>query len=134
MAADGSRLEGRLALRAVGHVIAVILCTAAMAFPAPSYAQTPVEKGPAVAARPKPCAPRVYPPESLKAREAGTSWVKITLVRDGTPIKAEVVRSSGHARLDAATLEHVKTCKFRPGKVEGVRTLTMRYRWDPDGR
>src|SRR5262245_579629 len=85
-------------------------------------------------AQTKPCAPRVYPPESLKAREQGTTWVKITIVRDGTPIKSEVVRSSGYPRLDAATLEHVKTCRFTPGKTEGVRTFTMRYPWNPEGR
>lgn len=85
-------------------------------------------------ARAKPCAPRVYPAESLKAKEQGTAWVKITIVRDGTPIKSEIVRSSGHPRLDAATLEHVKTCKFTPGNTEGMRTFTMRYRWDPEGR
>ena len=85
-------------------------------------------------AQAKPCAPRVYPPESLQAREQGTAWVKITIVRDGTPIKSEIVRSSGYPRLDAATLEHVRTCKFTPGRKEGVRTLTMRYRWAPEVR
>ena len=114
--------------------VAAIICAAGMAFPALSHAQATPEKGPAVASQPKPCAPRVYPPESLQAREQGTAWVKITIVRDGTPIKSEIVRSSGYPRLDAATLEHVRTCKFTPGRKEGVRTLTMRYRWAPEGR
>lgn len=115
---------------AKGGDLTIALCIALAAV----CVQTRADDSAKPAGRPKPCAPRAYPAESLKAREQGTTWVKITIVRDGTLIKAEVVRSSGHPRLDAAALEHVKTCKFMPGKVEGVRTLTMRYRWDPEGR
>ena len=64
----------------------------------------------------KPCAPRVYPEESLRAGEQGITWVHYTTGDDGAVVKVEVARSSGYARLDAAALEHVKTCKFRPGR------------------
>jgi protein TonB len=68
----------------------------------------------------KPCAPRIYPPESLKAGEQGVTWVKYTTGPDGAVITAEVGRSSGFARLDAAAVEHVKTCKFRRGGFSGT--------------
>jgi len=64
----------------------------------------------------KPCAPRVYPEESLRAGEKGITWVRYTTGDDGSVLHVEVARSSGYPRLDAAALEHVKTCKFRAGR------------------
>ncbi len=63
----------------------------------------------------KPCAPRVYPAESLRAGEQGITWVRYTTGDDGSVLNVEVARSSGYPRLDTAALEHVKSCKFRPG-------------------
>ena len=73
----------------------------------------------------KPCAPRVYPAESLRAGEHGITWVRYTTGDDGSVLSAEVQRSSGHWRLDAAAVEHVKTCKFKPNVSAG--TLLERY-------
>jgi len=73
----------------------------------------------------KPCAHRVYPPESLQAREQGTAWVKYTTGFDGTVVAAEILWSSGYPRLDAASLQHIKTCKFRGGGYSG----TLLYKW-----
>ena len=78
----------------------------------------------------KPCAPRVYPQESLRAGEQGITWVSYTTASDGTVISAEVMRSSGYVRLDMAALEHIKTCKFRRGGFNG----TLLYKWIPETR
>ena len=75
----------------------------------------------------KPCAPRVYPPESLRAGEQGIAWIGYTTGPDGTVVSAEVERSSGYARLDAASLEHIRTCRFRSGGHSG----TVLYKWFP---
>ena len=75
---------------------------------------------PADSAPQKPCAPRIYPAESLKAGEQGVTWVKYTTGPDGAVIAAKVGRSSGFARLDAASVEHVKTCKFKRGGFSGT--------------
>lgn len=75
----------------------------------------------------KPCAPRVYPPESLRAGEQGIAWIGYTTGADGTVVSAEVERSSGYARLDAASLEHIRTCRFRSGGHSG----TILYKWFP---
>lgn len=75
----------------------------------------------------KPCAPRVYPPESLQAGEQGIAWIGYTTGPDGAVVAAEVERSSGYARLDAASLEHIKTCRFRSGGHSG----TVLYKWFP---
>ncbi len=38
---------------------------------------------------------------------------------DGRAIKSEVVRSSGHKRLDEAARAALSLCKFKPGTVDG---------------
>jgi TonB family protein len=68
----------------------------------------------------KPCAPRVYPAESFRAGEQGITWVGYTTGDDGSVLTVEVARSSGYPRLDAAALEHVRTCKFRPNVSHGM--------------
>ena len=73
----------------------------------------------------RPCAPRVYPPEFLKAGESGITWVKYTTGPDGAVVAAEVAKSSGYARLDEASLQHVRTCRFRAPGFSG----TLLYKW-----
>lgn len=75
----------------------------------------------------KPCGPRPYPPESLRAGESGIAWIDYTTGPDGEVVAAEVSRSSGHTRLDTASLQHIKTCRFRKGGVRG----TILYKWYP---
>ena len=91
--------------------------------------QNPVQSSPPAVAMArdtsKPCAPRAYPAESLRAGEHGITWVRYTTGDDGTVLTAEVQRSSGYWRLDAAAVEHVKTCKFRPNVSAG--TLLEKY-------
>lgn len=72
----------------------------------------------------KPCAPRAYPPESRQAGEQGIAWVAYATGPDGAVNHAEISRSSGHARLDAASLAHIMTCRFRPDA-----SGTIYYKW-----
>lgn len=75
----------------------------------------------------KACAPMVYPPEALAAAEQGIAWVEYTTGPDGAVSSARIGRSSGHARLDAASLAHIRSCHFRPDVSHG----SLLYKWRP---
>jgi periplasmic protein TonB len=64
-------------------------------------------------------APR-YPRESIRDREEGTVLLRVFVDRDGRPTTVELVRSSGHARLDRAASDSVRGWRFRPVQVDGV--------------
>jgi protein TonB len=53
-----------------------------------------------------------YPPVSIRLNETGVVRVKVTLDATGAVQNVELVKSSGHSRLDEATLRLVRT-KFR---------------------
>lgn len=54
-----------------------------------------------------------YPPESIRAEEQGTTELRMRVSPEGKAQDIQVSRSSGHPRLDAASVEVVKTCVFR---------------------
>lgn len=92
---------------------------AVVAPPAPSAPATPrtVALG-TVAYRIAP-AP-AYPPPSRRAREEGEVHVRALVDADGTPRELEIVRGSGHARLDEAALAAVRAARFRAYLEHGV--------------
>jgi periplasmic protein TonB len=60
-----------------------------------------------------PPAPR-YPPASRRLREEGEVLVRVLIDADGRPVELNLLRSSGHSRLDDAALSAVRAAIFRP--------------------
>jgi protein TonB len=65
-----------------------------------------------------PPAPR-YPPASRRLREEGEVLVRVLIDAEGRPREIDVLRSSGHTRLDEAAIEAVRAALFRPYVAEG---------------
>jgi protein TonB len=102
--------------------------------PAPVVAPPP--PAPAVVASiPPPPAPKVvqigavayltppvlhYPPAARRAGEEGRVHIRVLVDATGHPRDIEVVRSSGHPRLDEAALATVRATRFRPYTENGV--------------
>jgi TonB family protein len=55
----------------------------------------------------------VYPVQSLKAEEQGTTTLEFHVGEDGRARDIRVARSSGFARLDAASVEALRRCVFQ---------------------
>ena len=64
--------------------------------------------------------PPAYPRLSRRMGEQGTVMVRILILADGHPEKAEIRTSSGYPRLDEAALASVQGWRFVPGKRNGV--------------
>ncbi len=112
---------------------------------APPPVQTIVPAKPAPVARPGtpasldrghcPTPEPTYPMASRRNQETGTLTLRIFVNADGTPSKAEVASSSGHARLDEAAKNWIMTCPFKASTADGkpqagwatqVYTFTLR--------
>lgn len=61
----------------------------------------------------------IYPPMSRRMHEHGRVILKVLVGRDGRAKRLDVMRSSGHRRLDDAAGEAMRRCRFRPGTVDG---------------
>ena len=61
------------------------------------------------------CRPPDYPLASVRAKEAGTAVVRVSVNEKGEASDATVETSSGHVRLDRAFRHAVTLCKFHPG-------------------
>ena len=78
------------------------------------------------------CAKPEYPPASARAEETGTVTVRFVIDTDGKAIQSQVVRSSGHKRLDEAARAALSLCHFTPGTVDGKperSTVDIQYVW-----
>ena len=62
----------------------------------------------------------VYPPTSRRLGEQGTVLLRVLIGADGSVQQAQLKKSSGYDRLDAAALETVRKWRFVPGKRGGV--------------
>ncbi len=60
-----------------------------------------------------------YPMASRRNQEAGTLVLRIQIDINGSPGKVEVLRSSGHMRLDEAATNWISTCRFKTATVDG---------------
>ena len=60
-----------------------------------------------------------FPMASRRNQEEGTLLMRIQISADGTAGKVEVVRSSGHTRLDESAKSWIATCKFKPQTLDG---------------
>jgi len=73
-----------------------------------------------------------YPSLSVDREEQGVAAIAVDLDAAAQIIQARVAQSSGHARLDRATLEAVKKCRFTPAREDGVAkaaTAEVRFTW-----
>ena len=86
--------------------------------PPPTPAHVPVRTSPVIDAA-RSCEKPPYPPASERNEESGTVTVKFLIDVDGRAIKSEIVRSSGHKRLDEAARAGLSLCRFKPGTVDG---------------
>lgn len=72
---------------------------------------------------------RIYPESARRAGRQGTVEVGFRIGPDGAPQILEIVRSSGHAELDEASLEAIRKAAPLP-VVPGRITLPLAYRLD----
>lgn len=75
---------------------------------------TPVSIG-----RPHECASRFYPEMSLRLNEEGTALVSFKVMTDGSVSGVQVTSSTGHSRLDDATVTCVGKWRYKPQTVDG---------------
>ena len=64
-----------------------------------------------------------YPPLSSRLGETGKTVYKVWIGVDGKPQRAELVSSSGFARLDKAAYDTVMGWRYVPGQLGGVAEL-----------
>ncbi len=63
-----------------------------------------------------------YPGLSRRLAEEGTVWLRIDVMANGQVARIDVIRSSGHRRLDQAALEQLKAWRFSPALQAGQAT------------
>ncbi len=81
------------------------------------------------------CARPEYPKSSLRNEETGVTAIVMVVAPNGDLVRAGIKRTSGFAKLDEAALASLRTCKFRPGSIDGVpeqMTAVMQYVWSLD--
>jgi len=86
--------------------------------PQPAPVRVPVRTAAVIDAA-RNCAKPEYPPASARAEETGTVTVRFLIDESGKAVKSEVLRSSGHRRLDEAARAALSLCQFKPGTLDG---------------
>ena len=66
----------------------------------------------------------VYPRLSRRLGEEGTVWIGVWVSEKGKVEKAEIQKSSGYRRLDAAALKAAKKTHFIPAEKNGHPVAT----------
>lgn len=69
--------------------------------------------------QPADCPKPPYPRLSIRRGEEGTVLCRLHVDEHGRVVRVELVRSSGHRRLDEAALETLETWRFRPATRAG---------------
>jgi TonB family protein len=79
----------------------------------------------------------VYPAESVRKGEAGTTALTMCVTADGRLVDIKLARSSGFARLDEATIEWERGARFNPALINGdpvnVCGYSLEYAWKLGG-
>jgi protein TonB len=99
--------------------------------PTPPPAHVPVRVPPVIDAAHN-CPTPQFPPASARAEETGTVTMRFYIDEEGRAVKSEIVRSSGHKRLDEAARAALSLCKFKPGTLDGKvvpMTGDIQYVW-----
>jgi TonB family protein len=76
--------------------------------------------------------PEYYPSDSVRLREEGTCWVKITVAADGAIHDIVLARSTGYPRLDDACLSAFADGRLIPATVDGTpveRAVVIPITW-----
>lgn len=126
---------------------AMLACIPALGFTMPALAQTPAaaskpaffvawkDNPPGLTARPKLSGrtlPR-YPEASIRAREEGVTELIVCVNIDGRLSDIRLTESSGHARLDEATLAWAAAATYSPATFQGepmaVCNYPIAYEW-----
>lgn len=100
----------------------------------PAPVRAPVRVPPKIDLRnsPRACREPEYPSASIRLGETGTVQISLLIDTGGRVKTSRIDESSGHDRLDRATLNAFSRCKFIIGTVDGVPEeswFTMRYKW-----
>ena len=114
----------------VHHPVHALLAAAACALVlsgctmAPRYiAGDPVHEAIRKQAWPR-CQPANYPSLSRANDEHGVVVLEVSVSTEGKPVGATLLQSSGHPRLDSATLDQVTRCQFGMYS-RGIPTLML---------
>jgi TonB family protein len=79
------------------------------------------------------CVRPEYPLASMRAQEAGTSVIGLTVDVAGAVSGTQVLKSSGSARLDRAAADALSACRFKPAHdsmgTPVASTYSMRFEW-----
>jgi protein TonB len=79
----------------------------------------------------------VYPAESARRREAGTTALTLCVTTDGRLTDVKLARSSGYPRLDEATMEWARSARFTPALINGdpvnICGYSLEYTWKLEG-
>jgi TonB family protein len=96
------------------------------------YSELPEMPREAQAPPPDSCGILPYPKESLRNEETGTVTGSFLISVEGKVIDKKILRSSGFKALDAATLEGLAKCQFKPALLGGVphqEWVNIHYSW-----
>ncbi|MBC7686396.1 MAG: energy transducer TonB [Bdellovibrionales bacterium] len=114
----------RLARSAARVAIALALAAPAMARQqADEQAQqstAPVASPTFAPAKMAHCGMPIWPKSSLRAGDQGAVTLAVLVGVDGKVVRTTVVKSSGFAALDAATIKMLPRCTFMPAVKSGV--------------
>jgi TonB family protein len=78
------------------------------------------------------CTPPPWPPQSLAERETGTVSLQVQVRPDGSAKETSLARSSGHPRLDEASLLGFAACRYVPATRDGqpvAGSVAVDYTW-----
>ncbi len=81
---------------------------------------------------PRTCKLEDYPAGARQRNAQGTTRVRATITIDGEVKNVEVIATSGHEDLDAATTRLFKSCRGTPGEKDGKATegtIEASYIW-----
>jgi protein TonB len=111
---------------------ALLWAAASVAQDAAPPTPPPVTRPEAARLSPATCKP-AYPAESLRAGEQGATLLRFQLTAAGEAENIDVVRSSGSARLDEASIAAVRRCRFKlqrpPSGAASAPTFNVEYVW-----
>lgn len=81
------------------------------------------------------CAPQAWPREALRYEIEGMTQIGYRITPDGHASEATVVKSSGWALLDAASIQAALTCTFTPEDAAAAqgRVVPVQFIWRLDG-
>lgn len=129
-----------IALPRIFRAGALALCIAASAHSSAQPVEANPSRGPAAIAdrRPvaKPCAKPEWPNGALRGELQGVVTLTFLVDVDGTVAETRLIKSSGSARIDEATIKGLSKCTFEPATMGGTPVQSwqpIQYVWVIDG-